>query len=617
MTFHPLSTLQHLSQRLLPTGRILDINQRIYKKISFGYILAVGTAVVGTSCGLLGSYYYAQPVRMQTQQIFKQKQLLSDFNNHLLSVQTHPLRLLAIAGRSSIWVEYESNQFRSDLRQLNHLLDEMEELATVSSPSNRELIDLVDQYRNILLAYEQFANSLWRNVDGIDEKQSATEALSTSLSSARASKLSTTFEQLSEDLTRLQQTVDRSYEQADAQLQRVERLRLNIILSSMIASIGLAITLAVLTSRAIARPIEQLTTVAYRVIQDSDFQLRAPIQTCDEVSLLAKALNQLVSWAGQYTHKLEEAQQTLERRVEDKTKALQLSEASFRQKANDLQHALDELQQTQLRLIQNEKMSSLGQMVAGIAHEINNPVTFIHGNVKYAIQYMDGVISLLDLYQDRYPTPSPEIQATIEEIDLPFLQEDFAKLLRSMQDGTQRICEIVKSLRTFSRLDEAVVKEVDINNGLESTLTILSSRLKAKSGSPKIQVIRNYGDLPLIECYAGQLNQVFMNILSNAIDALEAVPDLKTPTITITTKTLYADWIVIDVEDNGSGISEQVRRRLFDPFFTTKAVGKGTGLGLSISYQIVAETHKGYLGCESTLGKGAKFIIKLPIRCSE
>ncbi|MEM6453061.1 MAG: ATP-binding protein, partial [Cyanobacteria bacterium P01_D01_bin.105] len=359
--------------------------------------------------------------------------------------------------------------------------------------------------------------------------------------------------------------------------------------------------------------IEQLTAVAKRVTQDKNFQLQANINTQDEVALLAKALNQLVSWTGQYTSELTDARQHLEQRVEERTLALQQSETSLRQQADDLQQALLELQQTQLQLVQSEKMSSLGQMVAGIAHEINNPVSFIHGNLKHSLTYTKDVMELLTLYQKSYPTPTAEIQETIEEIDLPFLQDDFPKMMQSMKDGTTRIRDIVKSLRTFSRLDEAAVKEVDLHDGIDSTIVILNTRLKKTSDSPEIRVIRHYGELSPIECFAGQLNQVFMNILSNAIDALEDASNLCEPTITITTQSIDSEWVAIHIADNGPGIPDEVLGRLFDPFFTTKAVGKGTGMGLSISYQIVTEKHNGYLSCQSLPGQGAEFTIKLPV----
>lgn len=607
------SKLNPIMQASAQIGEMLKIDQSISKKISFGYTLALGTAIGGTSCGLLGSYFYARPAQIQAEQMQHRKQLLSDFNNHLLSIQTHPLRLLAISGENQIWVQYETNQFTTEIRQTNRLLDEIEQVVPNSQELNTQLTTLVSDYRVTLLAYEDFTHDLWENLDSINSNQSAPEMMATALKSPRASELSTAFEKLSEDLTRLQQAVDQNYRQATQQLQHAERLRLIIIIGSMATSIGLAVVLAAITSRAIAKPIEQLTVVARQVTQDNDFQLQATIQTRDEVALLAQALNQLVSWAGQYTAELEDARQTLENRVEERTQALQQSETSLRLKAEDLQRTLNELQHTQLQLIQSEKMSSLGQMVAGIAHEINNPINFIHGNLQHAIDYTEKVLQLLNLYQSHYPQPNSEIQAAIDESDLLFLQADFPKLIRSMEDGTTRIRDIIKSLRTFSRLDEAAIKQVDICDGIESTLNILSHSLKEQSGNPAIHVIRDYGKLPLIECYAGQMNQVFMNVLSNAIDALRVQPAVSEPTITIKTRVFDHHWITIHIADNGPGISEEVQKRLFDPFFTTKPVGKGTGLGLSISYQIVTETHQGQLECQSTLGQGTEFTIKLPI----
>ena len=280
----------------------------------------------------------------------------------------------------------------------------------------------------------------------------------------------------------------------------------------------------------------------------------------------------------------------------------------------------------QLKLIHSEKMATLGQLVASVAHEINNPVNFIYANLSYVDNYTQDLLGLIDLYQQDTVGANPEIQDTIqdkiEEIDLDFIMEDLPKTLSSMKMGTERICELVMTLQNFSRLDEAQMRFVNIHEGIDSTLLILRDRLKEKSGYSAIEIVKEYGSLPLVECYAGQLNQVFMNILSNAIDALhqqnsdsskEAIANHR-PTITIRTQVLESDRVRISIKDNGPGLTESVKAKIFDPFFTTKEVGKGTGLGLSISYQIITEKHSGQLQCISAPGQGAEFLFEIPIR---
>ena len=297
------------------------------------------------------------------------------------------------------------------------------------------------------------------------------------------------------------------------------------------------------------------------------------------------------------------------------------AEAALSQKNQELEEAFRQLKNTQLQLIQTEKMSSLGQLVAGIAHEINNPVTFIDGNLVHAEEYIETLLQLVQMYETAYPDSSPEIEEFKAEIDLDFVVEDLENLLDSMRKGTQRILKIVKSLRNFSRLDESGCKAVDIHEGIESTLVILRDRLETSLQSGKIEVIRDYGNLPLIECYPGQLNQVFMNLISNAIDALvesdqKPPPDRNSPhssQIIISTQLIDHKSIRISIKDNGSGICDQVCPHIFNPFFTTKPVGKGTGLGLSISYQIITQLHQGQLICRSTPHQGTELGVEIPI----
>lgn len=284
-----------------------------------------------------------------------------------------------------------------------------------------------------------------------------------------------------------------------------------------------------------------------------------------------------------------------------------------RSQKEEITQALEEIKQSQSHLIQNEKMAGLGQLVAGVAHEINNPINFIAGNLNHAQHYVEDVLALVARYQLALPQPGTELQALIDEMDLDFLREDLPKTLASMALGTERIRQIVQSLRNFSRLDQAEMKAVDIHEGIDSTLLILQHRLKGKGGTPAIDLVKHYGTLPLVECYPAQLNQVFMNVLSNSIDALQGEPMTTKPWIQVQTTSLGADWISIQVQDNGPGIPPGVQERLFDPFFTTKEPGKGTGLGLSISYQIVVEKHQGHLYCQSTPGQGTKFMIEVPI----
>ncbi|MGB3405730.1 MAG: response regulator [Microcoleaceae cyanobacterium] len=298
-------------------------------------------------------------------------------------------------------------------------------------------------------------------------------------------------------------------------------------------------------------------------------------------------------------------------------------EVKVKERTAELQNALEELKDAQQQIVQNEKMSSLGQLVAGIAHEINNPINFIAGNVKYLEVCTQELINITSFCQQKYSNDS-DLNEIIENADLDFMIKDLPRLISSMKLGSKRIGEIVAGLRNFSRLDEAAIKPANLHEGLESTLLLLRNRLNATVCRPEIEVVKSYGDLPLVECNAGQMNQVFMNILNNAIDTLDekseqgTIDDLtsshqKSYQIYIKTQMIKLDWIQISIKDNGGGIYEAIQPKIFDPFFTTKPVGKGTGLGLSISYKIITDKHNGQLFCLSEPGKETEFVIEIPV----
>lgn len=607
----------------------------VSQKIGFGYAVAISIALCGTISGIFISNDYRVQARKREEYAHKQVEIVWKLQASILQSRTHQQQFIPLVNQSTE-LKDEYSHFLEHAATVRKSWSEIKSFVFYTNKAYQEHSDmlyvnkissLLKTYQGIPEAYFQEVNNILQQIDFSDldspEKITTTQKL---LLNFTNSSLALKFDGISDDLNGLVEISDRDYQSAEKALKDADQIHIWVTSSSMLLSTMLAILFAYYISISISRPLKQLTNLAQEVTQNSNFELQASVSTADEVGVLATSFNRMIFKVKQLlaeqidiNHKLESYNDRLEETAEKRTQELM-------EKNLILEKTLQELKKTQGQLVQTEKMSSLGQLVAGIGHEINNPVNFIHGNLSHAHEYTQDILRLLEIYQEEYPDSTATIQEEAELIDLDFLREDLPKLLSSMQVGSERIREIVKSLRNFSRVDEAEYKPANIHEGIDSTLMILQNRLKGKSESCGIEVVKEYGELPPVECYPGQLNQVFMNLLTNAIDAFDeynqqsvSTQEFKATTsqIRISTQTLDSKSIAIHIADNGPGIPAEIVSRLFDPFFTTKPVGKGTGLGLAISYQIVVEKHHGELKCMSQLGKGTEFMIEIPVTQAE
>lgn len=561
---------------------------RIGSKIGLGYAIALGISTLGTVIGLVVGAQIQRQAEAELDTLQRVEDVTIALQLAVLDVRSNEQRLMAQLMQPDIPFQYSLSKLRinqaqvslSDFERAIHEVETNEELwgrgagvAAYLAGQTEIVTDYLAQLERLI--GDEFALSSERNAAEVER---ALQAMVVSDTTRRLDEFASQVNELLIITQRLEDAAQRQLAQAEA-------LRLQILVGSMLVSGLLAVFFATYTSRAIARPIRAVTDFAHQVTEDADFDRHLTITTKDEVGVLAQSLNNLIG------------------RVKD----LLLAQRAAMERQNQLQRD---------QLVQAEKMSSLGRMLAGIAHEINNPVNFMYGNLAHANGYVADLFRLIRAYENEVSDPPPAVQQIAEEIDLPFVEEDLPKVLNSMKVGADRTRQIVLGLRNFSRMDDDKPQSVDLIACIESTLLILNNRLKQG-----VHIVREYdNDLPLVEGYSGLLYQVFMNLLSNALDALDeyqaTLPPATNwePAIRIALNRAGRDAVSVAIADNGCGIPPEKLPRIFEEFYTSKPIGIGTGLGLSITREIIEDKHHGTIRCQSQPGAGATFEIVLPVR---
>ncbi|MEG3850875.1 sensor histidine kinase [Microcoleus sp. herbarium13] len=594
---------------------------RVRQKITWGYALSLGVAVVGTGLGILIADHQQKLAVAKVDDVLEELDIITRLQVDVLQTSNHQQKIKELLAQPGL-LKQEYVEFKEHYDNFKQSWVKFK--ASNGGTAGQENIERegeVEAVNSFLAKHEGVPEAYITSIDRLLPRINPAKIEPANIASIQAdltkleqSALMAKINTFSKDIFFLVEMIYEEYEEAEVAIDASNILRLRVIGGSMAVSIAIAVILSILTSRAIARPIQSLTKVTQQSLLELNFNLQADIAAEDEIGTLTVSFNQLIATVKQLLKEQQEYSQRLEMKVFERTEELN-------NKNLQLEDTLEKLHSTQFQLVQNEKMSSLGNLVAGIAHEINNPIGFLNGSIKNVEDYVQGLLQHLELYQKYYPDAAAPVQENALDIDLEFVIEDLPKLLNSMQGATDRIKSMSKSLRTFSRADTDRKVKANLHEGLDSTLLILKYRLKASEKRPAIAVIRDYGNLPDIECFPGQLNQVFMNILANAIDVFDDMAKTQSccelqanpQQITIRSE-IISNQVLILIKDNGTGMTEDVKAKIFDYLFTTKAVGKGTGLGLAIARQIVVGKHEGSIAVDSTLGEGTEFTIQLPIK---